>query len=246
MIRHTTRAAAAPLSASLLLLAACAPVKPQAGGHSITTLGGAAAPTTVTTAAPQNPQTPTTTTVEKTTIRETVANPEILNVEPRTSNSELRTQDPEPETRNPELGTRVSVPISDLPTPISARAASRALLRETVTERATTVTGTAQVDTSRDLTARLAHLRGVLWVGLALLIGGPVLGWKLGWFTNGCIAGAVGLLLVILSAVLPGHEAWFGLGGLLLIPLVAYVYYRAHHDATSSQPPAAPPAPAAP
>ncbi|MBS0632025.1 MAG: hypothetical protein JSS11_08940 [Verrucomicrobia bacterium] len=231
MIRHTTRATAAPLSASLLLLAACASVRPQAGGHSTTTLGGATAPTTVTTAAPQNPQTPTTTTVEKTVIRETI--PGGL-ATPATSATLVQ-----PGTPNPEHGTLPSAVVASV-------APSREILRETVTERATTVTGTAQVDNSRELTARLANLRGVLWVGLALLIGGPVVGWRLGWFTNGCIAGAVGLLLVILSAVLPGHEAWFGLGGLLLIPLVAYVYYRAHHDATAPQPPAAPPAPAAP
>jgi hypothetical protein len=112
------------------------------------------------------------------------------------------------------------------------------VLRETVTERATTTLGTAQKDTARDLGARLANLRGVLWCGTFLLVGGPLLGWKLGWFTNGLIAGAVGLLLIILSTVIPGHEAWFGLFGLGAIPLVAFVYYRAHHDAT--QPPSSP------
>lgn len=216
MIRNTARAVRPSLSASLLLLAACGAVRPQSGGGSATILGGAVAPTIVTTAAPQNPQTPTTTTVEKTTTREF---------------------------SEPGLATPAKVATAETAPPAVAPVASVArplqpstLLRETTTERATTSTGIAQKDTARDLSVRLANLRGVMWVGLALLIGGPVLGWRLGWFTNGCIAGAVGLLLVILSAVLPGHEAWFGLTGLLLIPLVAYVYYRAHHDANQSAP----------
>lgn len=223
MIRNTARTIRPSLSAGLLLLSACGAVRPQSGGGSATTLGGAARPTTVTTAAPQNPQTPTTTTVEKTTVREILP---LTNFERPMSNAELRTPSPEHETRSPESSSTAAAQ-SAFRTPPSA------ILRETTTERATTSTGIAQKDTARDLSVRLANLRGVLWVGLALLLGGPVVGWRLGWFTNGCIAGAVGLLLVILSAVLPGNEAWLGLAGLLLIPLVAYVYYRAHHDASS-------------
>ncbi len=97
--------------------------------------------------------------------------------------------------------------------------------------------GSAQKDTARELGARLANMRGVMWVGVLLLVGGPLVGWKLGWFTNGCIAGAVGLLLIILSTVIPGNEAWFGLGGLFLIPIVAFVYYRAQRDVTPSPTP---------
>jgi hypothetical protein len=104
-------------------------------------------------------------------------------------------------------------------------------VRERVHERSTTTVGTAQRDTSRELGARLANMRGVMWVGIALLIGGPLVGWKMGWFTNGCIAGVTGLGLIILAQVLPGNEAWAGLAGLGLIPLIAFVYYRSRDDA---------------
>jgi hypothetical protein len=104
------------------------------------------------------------------------------------------------------------------------------LVRELVHEKATTQLGTAQKDTVRELGVRLASMRGVMWVGVLLLVGGPIVGLKMGWFTNGCIAGGVGLLLIILSQVLPGNEAWFGLFGLLLIPAVSFIYYRARKD----------------
>ncbi len=185
--------------------------KPLRGGATTTTLGGTHAPTVVTAAAPENPQTPSTTIVEKSTVRE-FRSPEpdpVLTAE-HTDQSRMKT-------------SGSSVPLS-VPSVVKN---SGALVREVVSEKATTQTGVAQKDTARELGTRLANMRGVMWVGVALLLGGPFVGWKLGWFTNGCIAGAVGLLLVILAQVVPGHEAWFGLGGLLLLPLVAYVYYRA-------------------
>lgn len=204
----------------LISMFGCATTKPQQGGTSTTTLGGANAPTIVTNKAPENPQTPSTTTVEKTTTREFA--PTISEAQPAAAAHTVKTN-PVPDRKD---GSAPTAPA--LPNPSNAP-----LVREIVTERATTTTGSAQKDTVRDLGARLANMRGVLWVGVLLMIGGPLVGWKLGWFTNGCIAGAVGLLLVILSTVIPGHEAWFGLGGLLLIPLVAFVYYRAHHDANN-------------
>lgn len=198
------------------LLSACTGVRPQKGGGSTTSLGGATAPTVVQTTAPENPQTPTTTTVEKSTTREFS---EPLHREHRALPTESTEPTPKPSSVSSD---RASVP-----------SVSHALVRETVVERSTTQTGAAQKDTARELGAKLANMRGVLWVGVALLVLGPIVGWKLGWFTNGCIAGAVGLLLIILSTVIPGNEAWFGLGGLLLIPLVGFVYYRARHDGSA-------------
>jgi len=100
--------------------------------------------------------------------------------------------------------------------------------------------GTAQKDTARELGARLANMRGVMWVGIALMVGGPLLGWQLGWIVNGMIAGAVGLGLVILAQVVPGNEAWFGLFGLLLLPVVAYAYYKSQADARGEPAPVVP------
>lgn len=210
--------------AALLLLTACtAAMKPQPGGLSTTILGGAAAPTVVANTAPENPQTPSTTTVEKTTLREYLA---------PSPGDHAAADTAHPPTA---LTGALTASVHSTSHPINSPAAP-VLLRETVQERAATTTGIAQRDTTRELATRLTNLRGVLWVGVALLVGGPLIGWKLGWFTNGCIAGAVGLLLIILSVVIPGHEAWFGLAGLLLIPVVGFVYYRAHYDASLTTP----------
>lgn len=208
------------LAAVVLLFGACMATRPQRGGASTATLGGASAPTVVSSAAPENPQTPSTTLVEKTTTRDFLA-----------------TASTAPAPVAAKVAGQSAAPVLAQAAPVSP--AAPVILRETVTERATTTLGSAQKDTTRELGARLANLRGVLWVGVALLIGGPLVGWKLGWFLNGCIAGGVGLLLVILSTVIPGHEAWFGLLGLGAIPVVAFVYYRAHHDA-ANPPPSAP------
>ncbi len=207
-----------------LSLSACSAIKPQRGGGATASLGGASAPTVVTSRAPENPSTPTTTTVEKAITRDYSA--------PVASRSDTHAAG----LQNPTGHVTGAEAALSAPTATGAPLPP-ALLRETVTERATTTTGAAQKDTARDLGVRLTNLRGVLWVGVALLIGGPLIGWKLGWFTNGCIAGAVGLLLIILSTVIPGHEAWFGLFGLGAIPLVAFIYYRAHHDATAKPTP---------
>lgn len=214
------------LAAVLSVLAACtASPRPQSGGGSTTMFGGATGPTTVTTVAPQNPQTPSTTIVEKTTTREFAAaaasRPETIAAGLKNSISHA--------TRAPAA-----------PSVAVTAAAAPLIVREIVVERATTKTGAAQKDTARELGARLANMRGVMWVGVLLLIGGPIVGWKIGWFINGAIAGAVGLLLIILAQVVPGNEAWFGLAGLIILPLVGYVYYRAQSDGT---PPPTPPSP---
>lgn len=192
------------------LATGCATPRPQQGGASTATLGGATAPTVVVTAAPENPQTPSTTAVEKTVVREFAA---------------------------PALAP---APISDLPAPNSELRPSPvavtppALLREIITEKATTATGASQRDTARSLAQRFAATRGVMWAGLLLLIGGPIVALRMGWPLNGAIAAATGLLLIVLAQVLPGNEAWLGLGLLLLIPVVCYVYYRGHYDRPSA------------
>lgn len=191
----------------LLLAAGCITPKPQKGGGVTTTLGGGEAASVTNIQGPDNPKTPTRQTIEKTTEREFIPQPAASPSAPRTSSDAL------------------------------AQAAAQAmphvaaLLRETISEKSTVELGVAQKDTARELGARLANMRGVMWVGVLLLIGGPVVGIKMGWLTNGLIAGAVGLLLIILSTVIPGNEAWFGLAGLLILPLVGYVYYRSQYDA---------------
>lgn len=219
--------------ASLCLFAAilggCGIVRPQRGGTQTATLGGTAGPTIVSTTAPENPKTPSSTTVEKSTTREFVAAQPAAVAAGVQKSSGLLTR-PDGAAKAPALP-----PFNSQLSTLNPQ-----LVRETVTERATTELGTAQKDTAREVAARLGNMRGVMWVGVALLLIGPVVGWRLGWFTNGCIAGAVGLLLIILAQVVPGNEAWFGLGGLLLIPLVAYVWYQGHHTALAAPISAAP------
>lgn len=215
-----------PVLVALAAVSGCGVIpKPQQGGGATTTLGGATAPTVSTLAAPENPQSPTSTTIEKSTTREYFPAPTLSQGRSVTDrlahNQEAGGLNPPPATNSPGL-----------------------IAREIVTERATTQLGTAQKDTARELGTRLANMRGVMWVGIALLVLGPVVGWKLGWFTNGLIAGGVGLFMIILSTVLPGNEAWFGLIGLIGIPIVGFVYYRARADRDDASKPT--PAPTAP
>ena len=204
-------AAALALALFALPLAGCrVSPPPQKGGQSSMTLAGPVVPPAAHFVAPENPKTPSRQTIERTTIREFFT--------PRLNGGAA-----------PETGVGQSEEVS------VARPAEHAdaptLAREEIVERAATELGTSWEDKVRELAARLANTRPGRWVGVALLVLGPVIGWKIGWKINGLIAGGVGLLLVVLSMVVPGNEAWFGLGGLIVPALVGYVYYRARYDA---------------
>lgn len=203
----------------LCCLAACAMPRPQRGGSGTTSLGGTQSATTSHFQAPENPQTPSTTTVEKETEREYLS-PKFT---PTHTSSGERGFQPTPSPDTPFTTNTRAVDEE-------AGQSEPRLLRERTKERATTMVGAAQKDTARELGARLANTRGIMWVGVLLLIGGPVIGWKLGWLTNGLIAGGAGLLLIVLATVIPGNEAWLGLGLLVVLPVVAYAYYKGHHD----------------
>ncbi len=230
------------IAVALLAFTSCTIPRPQKGGGSTATLGGANAPTVVSTNAPENPSTPSTTSVEKETVTEYELPPTI----PATAGSQGDSAREQPETSPRRAAaqseSRVAAATVQGASPAPkvsepGAAAPVKLLRQSVREKSTTQTGAAQKDTARELGTRLANMRGVMWVGVLLLIVGPIVGWKLGWFTNGCIAGGVGLGLVILAQVVPGNEAWFGLFGLLLIPLVAYAWIHGHHAPPESHPP---------
>lgn len=193
------------------------------GGLTTTSLGGAVGPTTVSAAAPDSPQTPSVTTVEKIVTHEYA--PAYISRDAGNPANII----------GAGVGATAPAGLSGSAAPAAlgpagGLAAPAMLLRETVSERASTQTGVAQRDTSLELGARLANTRGVMWAGLLLLIAGPVVAIRLGWPLNGAIAAATGLLLIVLAQVLPGHEAWLGLALLLLIPVVCYVYYRGHYD----------------
>lgn len=200
----------------------------SSGGTSATTLGGALAPSVLAQAAPDNPQSPSATTLEKIIVREYA--PPLPTMPSALPWSAPAAASPTPTPSDPSALSPSPYALAAVPL------GAPALLRETISEKAATQTGTAQRDTSRELAARLANTRGVMWAGLLLLVGGPIVALRFGWPLNGAIAAATGLLLIVFAQVLPGHEAWFGLGLLLLIPLVCYVYYRGHYDHSSSPP----------
>lgn len=176
------------------------------GGESSTVLGGLSS-SAIKAVAPESPQTPSTTTLRKEVVEEFA--PGV------SRSSEVGCS------HGPGEAAPGGVASPVLPPPV----------RRVIREEAVSTTGAAQKDTSQDLSARLSNMRSVQWVGVLLLVAGPVVGWKLGWLTNGLVAGLAGLALIILAQVLPGNEAWLGLGVLTIIPLVAFVYYKSHHDA---------------
>jgi hypothetical protein len=225
------------LAFAAVMLPSCRLVpKPQMGGTQSASLGGGDAPTTVTVGAPENPKTPTETMVKKTIVRDYY--PTSTPLASTTGGGAAVSAVSENFLEPSAAASSSSVPTRDTPrmATLAARSSGSGstLSREVITEEATTRLGASQADTARELGVRLTNMRGVMYVGLVLLFAGPIIGWKLGWMLNGCIAGAVGLGLVILATVVPGNEAWLGLCGLLLIPLVGYVYYKSRADASES------------
>jgi hypothetical protein len=117
-----------------------------------------------------------------------------------------------------------SVP-SVLPVPSPTLSRSDALTLIPVIDReeihALTELGASQKDTSRELTARLSSLRGILWVGLGLFIFGlascfyPPLRAILGSITTSAAITLGGVGLMILPTLIVGHELYI-LGAVLL------------------------------
>jgi hypothetical protein len=81
-----------------------------------------------------------------------------------------------------------------------------------VTERAGTVLGAAQKDNARDIGAKLASLKGIVWVGIGLFVFGLV---SLAWPPLRAVVGSVttsgammagGLALMVLPSLIVGNE----------------------------------------
>lgn len=100
----------------------------------------------------------------------------------------------------------------------------------TTTETITTTIGAAQKDTAREIGAKLASLKGVVWVGIVVFLFGaasafyPPLKLIVGSTTTSAMACVAGLILIILPSLVVGHE--------ILIMSVAcgavLVYWFAH------------------
>jgi hypothetical protein len=80
--------------------------------------------------------------------------------------------------------------------------------------RAKTELGAAQKDTARELGAKLASLKGVVWLGAALFLFGlgtlfyPPLKVVIGSVTTGAAICAGGLALMVLPSLVVGNELW--------------------------------------
>ena len=80
------------------------------------------------------------------------------------------------------------------------------------TTRATTELGAAQKDTARELSAKLARLKGIVWVGVVVFLFGlatmfyPPLKLIIGSVTTSAAITAGGIALIILPTVIVGNE----------------------------------------
>lgn len=99
------------------------------------------------------------------------------------------------------------------------------------TERAGTVVGAAQKDTARELGAKLASLKGVVWVGVALFVFGlaslfyPPLKAIVGSVTTSVAVTGGGLALMVLPSLIVGNELLI-LGGVVLAVGVWFLAHR--------------------
>jgi hypothetical protein len=81
-----------------------------------------------------------------------------------------------------------------------------------VTEKAGTVIGAAQKDTAREIGAKLASLKGIVWVGVGLFVFGlvslfyPPLKVIIGSVTTSMAITAGGVALIILPSLVVGNE----------------------------------------
>ncbi len=114
----------------------------------------------------------------------------------------------------PEAGplvTNVQALVLSAPMPVTER-------EET---RATTELGAAQKDTARELGAKLASLKGIVWVGVALFLFGlasmfyPPLKLVIGSVTTSAALAVGGLVLMVLPTMIVGNELLI-LGGVTL------------------------------
>jgi hypothetical protein len=99
--------------------------------------------------------------------------------------------------------------------------AQPAVQKTRVTEKAGTVIGAAQKDTAREVGAKLASLKGIVWVGVGLFVFGlvslfyPPLRAVVGSVTTSAAIAAGGVALMVLPTLVVGNELLI-LGGVTL------------------------------
>ena len=108
------------------------------------------------------------------------------------------------------------------------------LLSDLEQTHATTELGAAQKDTSRQITAKLASLKSIVWVGLALFIFGlaslfwPPLQTLIGSVTTSAAITAGGLALMVLPTLIVGNELLI-LGGVAAAVALWFLAHRHGH-----------------
>lgn len=94
--------------------------------------------------------------------------------------------------------------------------------------------GSSWKDEARAWAAKAAAMRPVQWVGIALVVG-SIAAFYFGWPSLGLMAIAVGGGMIVLAAVVPGHEALIlsvgGIGLGIVALVMAYAYHKGNLDA---------------
>jgi hypothetical protein len=101
------------------------------------------------------------------------------------------------------------------------------------TLKAAASVGAAQHDDSKKLAASFSAIRPVQYVGIVLILGALALAY-FQWWTKAAICGAVGIGMIVVAAIIPGHEGMIiAIGAAVAVIgclLVLYVYHKGHVD----------------
>lgn len=108
------------------------------------------------------------------------------------------------------------------------------LVQEEETTGAAVVLGSSWKDEARAWAAKAAAMKPVQWVGIALVVG-SIAAFYFGWPSIGLMAIAVGGGMIVLAAVVPGHEVLIlsvgGIGFVIVALVLAYAYHKGKLDA---------------
>ena len=227
-----------PLPCALLslCLCSCTGLRPLRGGHSTTgpALSGGL---TQTLTQPDNPSQPS---------RQTQDTLRLRTYERRAHFSPQHLPPARPASGSPLPSDGRGVRGEGLPSTIDYQPST--LISDLEQTHATTELGAAQKDTSRQITAKLASLKSIVWVGLALFIFGlaslfwPSLQTLIGSVTTSAAITAGGLALMVLPTLIVGNELLI-LGGVVLAVALWFLAHRHGHlrgQLTATTPPSAP------
>ena len=207
-IRRPIKVAAAAVAAMVLLMVSGCTIAPLKGGHAST--------------------------VSKSTqgIEQSVVQGDNPSQASRQNQETVRTKSYTVPTGSRLVETRVSADTSGAPATNATALVISAPMAVTEHEetRATTELGAAQKDTARELSAKLASLKGIVWVGVVVFLFGlatmfyPPLKLIIGSITTSAAITVGGLALIFLPTVIVGNELLI-MGG---VAAAVGVWFLAH------------------